>query len=114
MLADRVAARRAALREQLLRGEQHAGRAEAALQRVAAPEVLLQVGNLAGIGHAFDGLDPRAVVLNREGETAAHHDAIDTHGAGAAEAVLPAYMAAGQAERLPQEIDKRHARIDRI
>ena len=57
VLADFLAARHAAVAQQLLRGQQHAGRAEAALQRVALLERGLQVGDLAGIRHALDGLD---------------------------------------------------------
>src|SRR5262245_51019639 len=114
MLADRVAARHAAACKQFLRGEQHAGRAEPALQRVAAAEIVLQVCDLAGVGDAFDRLDPRAVALHGEGETAAHHRAVDAHRAGAAEAVLAADMTARQAERLAQEIDQRRARVDRL
>ena len=60
-----------------LRGQQHGGRAEAALQRVAAAEGVLQVGDVAGIRHALDGLDPRAVALHRERQAAAHDHAVD-------------------------------------
>src|SRR6202041_514292 len=47
MLADGVAARHDAAGEQFMRPDQHAGRAEAALQCVAALERLLQIGNRA-------------------------------------------------------------------
>src|SRR6185295_4633112 len=47
MLADCVATGHAALGEQVLRGEQHRRRAEAALQRVALAEGVLQVGDIA-------------------------------------------------------------------
>ena len=84
----------------------------AALQRVALLERILQVGDLAGVGHAFDGLDLGAVALHREHETAAHHLAVHPHRAGAADAVLAADMAAGQAQIFAQEIDQRLARLD--
>src|SRR5262245_56800678 len=114
MRPDRLAARHATAREQLLRGEQHAGRAVAALQRIARLECGLQVGDLALIGHALDGLDARAVALHREHQTTAHDHAIDAHRTGAADAVLAADMAAGEAQVLAQEIDQSLARIDAL
>ena len=63
--------------QQLLRGQQHAGRAEAALQGVALLERGLQVGDLAGIGHAFDRFHARAVALHRQHQAAAHDHAVD-------------------------------------
>ena len=54
----------------------------------------------------------RAVALHREREAAAHDRAVEQHRAGAAHAVLAADMAAGQPERLAQEIDQRGARLD--
>jgi hypothetical protein len=110
--ADHFAARHAAALEQLLRGEQHAGRAVAALQRVALLECLLQVGELAGIGDALDGVDARAVALHGEHQAAAHDHAVDAHRAGAADAVLAADMAAGEGEVLAQEVDQRLACVD--
>src|SRR5262245_11366734 len=114
MRPDRLAARHAAAREQLLRGEQHAGRAVAALQRIARLERGLQVGDLALVGHALDGLDARSVALHREHQAAAHDHAVDAHRAGAADAMLAANMAAGEAQVLAQEIDQRLARIDAL
>ncbi len=116
MFADRGAGRSTAGRhlvrsEQFLRGEQHAGRTEAALQRVAPRECLLQVGNLACVRHTFDGLDARAVALHGEREAAAHRDAVEPHRAGAAHALLASDMAAGEAELLAQEIDERRAHL---
>ena len=114
LLADFLAARHAAAAQQFLRGQQHAGRTEAALQRVALLEGLLQVGDLAGVRHAFDGLDRGAVALRRQHQAAAHDHAVDPHRAGAADAVLAADMAAGQHEIVAQEIDQGLARIDRL
>ena len=84
----------------------------AALQRVALDERLLQIGDLAGIGHALDGVDARAVALHRQHQAAAHDHAVDAHRAGAAHAVLAADMAAGEREVLAQEVDQRLARVD--
>src|SRR5262249_20047252 len=114
MRADLLAARHTAACEQLLGGEQHARRTIAALQRVAGLERRLQVSDLAEIRHALDGLDACAVALNGKHETAAHDDAIDAHRTGAADAMLAADVAAGEAQLLAQEIDQCLARIDAL
>ncbi len=100
--------------QQVLRGREHAGRAVAALQGVALLERRLQVGDLAGIRQAFDGLDLGAVALHRQHQAAAHDLAVHPHGAGAADAVLAADMAAGERQILAQEIDQRLARLDAL
>src|SRR5205807_5626780 len=71
MRADLRSRRNAAGAQQFLRAEQHARRAKAALQGIAADECLLQVGDLAAVGHAFDGFDARAVALHRQDKAAA-------------------------------------------
>ena len=114
MLADHITTRHAAARQKCLRADQHAGRAETALQRIAPLECLLQIGNDAGIRDAFDGFDFGAVALHGKDEAAAHHLAVDQHRAGAADAVLAADMAAGQSQILAQEIDQRLARLDAL
>ena len=86
----------------------------AALQRVALLERGLQIGDLAGVGQAFDGLDLGAVALHRQHQAAAHDLAVDAHGAGAADAVLAADMAAGERQIVAQEIDQRLARLDAL
>ncbi len=98
--------------QQVLRRRDHAGRAIAALQRVALLERGLQVGDFAGIGQAFDGFDLGAVALHRQHQAAAHDLAVDANGAGAADAVLAADMAAGQRQILAQKIDQGLARLD--
>ena len=98
--------------QQFLRRRDHAGRAIAALQRVALLEGRLQVGDLAAIGQAFDGLDRGAVALHRQHQAAAHDLAVHPHRAGAADAVLAADMAAGQRKVVAQKIDQRLARFD--
>ena len=85
----------AAARQKLLRANQHAGRAEAALQRIAPPERVLQVGDNAGIRQSLDGLHVRAVALHRKQQAAAHHRVVDEHRAGAADALLTPNMGAG-------------------
>src|SRR5262249_1262198 len=71
-------------------------------------------GDLAGVGDALDGLDPRAVALHRKHQAAAHDHAVDAQRAGAAHAMLAADMAAGEAEGLAQEIDNALPRIDTL
>jgi hypothetical protein len=108
---DLFPARHAASPQQLLRAEQHPGRTEAALQRVAAHECILQVGDLAGIRHALDGFDPAAGALHREHEAAAHRHIVEPHRAGAADALLAPHVAAGEAEPLAEKIDERDAHV---
>src|ERR1700730_11058951 len=111
MRADLFAARNAAAGQQFLRGEQHPRRAVAALQGVARDERLLQIGDLIRIGHAFDGVDARAVALHRQHQAAAHDHTLDAHAAGAAYAVLAADMTARERNVFAQEVDQRLARI---
>src|SRR5262249_16385607 len=96
MRTDVFAARNAAAAPQFLAGEQHALPAVAALQSVARDERLLQIGDLVGIGHAFDGVDARAVALHRQHQAAAHDHPVDAYAARAAYAVLAADMTAGE------------------
>ena len=95
-----------------MRADQHAGCAEAALQRIAPPERVLQIGDDAGIRNAFDGLYVGAVALHRQHQAAAHHRVIEQHRAGAAYALFAADMRAGEPEIVAQEIDQRLAGLD--
>src|SRR6202035_2353082 len=95
-------------------GERHqnARRAEAALQGVIVAERLLQGVELAvDGGERFHGADLAAFSLNRKRQAGARGDAVDQHGAGAADAVLAADMGAGGAKRLAEEIAEQHARL---
>src|SRR6185503_8471671 len=93
-------------------GEQHGRRAVAALAGVAGHERLLQVADLARVGHALDGLDLGAVERGGKHQAAAHYSAVDAHGAGPAHAVLAAGVRAHQAQIEAQEIDQVPARLD--
>ena len=80
----------------MIERHQDAGGAEAALQRVMAPERLLQHRQAARRRReAFDGADVRAVRLHRERQAGARRHAVDLDRAGAADAVLAADMGAG-------------------
>ena len=54
----------------------------------------------------------RAVGLDREQAAAAHRDAVEPHGAGAADAVLAADVRAGEAEAVAEEVGQEQARLD--
>ena len=112
MLADRLAARRDARGQQFARADQDAGRAIAALQRVALLEGALKIGDRTGIRQALDGFHVRAVALHREGQAAADDLAIQQHRAGAAHAMLAADMTAGQRQILAKKIDQCLACLD--
>jgi hypothetical protein len=50
MFADLLTIRRRTLPQQILRGHQHSGRTEAALQRIAIAKSCLQIGDFAAVG----------------------------------------------------------------
>src|SRR5439155_849122 len=112
VFADRITARDPATRKQFLRGQQHRRGAETALQRVTLAEGVLQVRDVARIRYALDSLDTCAVALHGEREATAHDFAVQAHRASPADAMLAADMAAGEAERLAQEVDQCGARLD--
>ena len=64
------------------------------------------------------GVTPSMVVIGvpsacaREHQAGAHRDAVEQHGAGAADAVLAAGMGAGEIELVAQAIEQRGARLD--
>src|SRR6202043_4061194 len=100
-----------AARQELVGGQQHAGRAEGALCGVTGDELGLQPCQLAAFGQAFDGVDSFAGNLRREREAAPRRAAVDQHGAGAADAVLAAEMRAGQLHLLAQKVGEMLARF---
>src|SRR6185369_1664867 len=112
VLADLLPRRRGVLSEKLRSGEQHAGRAVAALGGVAGDEGLLQLADLACVGHALDGLHLGAVQRRRQHQAAAHNRPVDAHRAGPAEAVLAAGVRAHQPQIEAQEIYQVAARLD--
>src|SRR5580700_10729068 len=91
--ADRVAdvflRWRERMRQQSLRGDEHARRAEAALERMRLPETVLQNAQRARLRcEAFDRGDHRAIGLDREDETGTHRAPIEEDRASAAYAML--------------------------
>ena len=73
---------------------------------------LLQRGERAARGKAFDGLHRLAVNLRGEHQAAARREAVDEHRACAAGAMFAAEMRPGEFEFLAQEIREVLARLD--
>ena len=112
MLADCLAARHVAAREQFLRADQHAGRAIAALQRVALAgrRAADRRSRRCPTGPRWFRPPRRRIAPPASGSRARSRRR--AHRAGAADAVLAADMGAGQRKILAQEIDQRLARFD--
>src|SRR6516164_11533427 len=86
---------------------QNARRAEAALQSMIVAKRLLQrIERAVWARERFHGLDRAAFGLDRKRQTRAGGDAVDQHGASAADAVLAADMGAGRAQRMTEKIAK--------
>src|SRR5262249_29205927 len=94
------------------RRNQHARRAEAALQAMLTRKCRAELlHDRVGV-EAFDRLHRKAVALNRIGDAGARRFIIDQHGTCAAYAVLAPEMGPRQAAMLAQEIGKMGARLD--
>ena len=104
VLADLRAIRLRLLPQQVLRRDQHARRAVAALQRIALAERVLQIGDLAAVGQPFDRFHCTTIRLHGQRQAGAHDLAIEAHGAGAADAMLATDMGAGETEVVAQEV----------
>ena len=97
---------------QVMRGRaQHTRRTEPALQSVVPAKRLLQRIESTVLRQAFDGDDVAALGFYRALGAAAHGAAIHDDGAGAAHAVLAAYVDAEYAQLLAQEIRQRDSRL---
>ena len=111
--ADLGLARVRVLAEQVDRRHDHAGRAEAALQRVALVERLLhRVQRAVRRGEALDRGHLAAVGLHREHRAALHAHAVEQDRAGAAVAGVAADDGADLAERVAQMVDEQGAGCD--
>ena len=108
-----LARRRVGVLQQRMRGEDHAGRAIAALQAVGLAERVLDHAEFAGRRRKpLDRGDLVAIGLHGEHQAGAHRLAIEQHGAGAAHAVLAAGMGAVEQKILAQRIEQCLARLD--
>src|SRR5690606_23169140 len=110
--ADLFAAGLGVVLEQVGGGDQHAGRAEAALQGVIAVEGLLQCSQCAAFGQAFDGLDLCSLSLHGIHEAGAYLIAVVADGAGAAGTLFAADVGPGQVQFLAQEVGQGQAWTD--
>ena len=62
----------------------------------------------------LDGRDGRPVGLHGEQAAAAHGDAVEEHGARAADAVLAADVRPREAEPVAEEVGQQQPRLDRL
>src|SRR5258708_18869323 len=92
------------LLQQILRGDQHAGRAKAALQGIAIAKGGLKIGDLAAVGQSLDGFDGCAMHLHREHQAGPNDFPIDAHCTRAANPVLATDMRSRQLQMFPQEV----------
>src|SRR4051812_34153476 len=111
-LADLELARVLVPLEERAAGDHHAGRAEAALQRVLLGEAFLDRMELAALLQALDGRDLAAVGLHREHGAGFDRLAVQHHGAHAAVRRVAADVRAGEAEILADEMHEQEARFD--
>ena len=104
---DLLAGRAAGPADQVERGQDHAGGAEAALRGAAAQEALLQrVHGLAGAHQPAQRGHLAARGLHGQGQAAVHRLAVQQHGAGAADALAAAVADVGQAELVVQHVEQ--------
>ncbi len=65
-------------------------------------------------GERLDGRHGRPVDLHGEQAAAAHRDAVEEHGAGAADPVLASDVRPGQAEPVPEEVGQQQSRLHEL
>src|SRR5215217_3733800 len=109
--ADLTLVRLGKAQHRVPRGDQHAGGAEAALQRVLAGERVSKL-NRHFVMQAFDRRDYSAVARDGIGDAGARRRPVDQNGAGAAHPVLAAEMSAGEIAVLTDEIREMRTRLD--
>ena len=111
-LADGVLARVGIAVQQGARGHQHPGRAEAALQAVAAHEALLHRVEDAVLLEALDGADLVAAGHRGQHRAGLHRLAVQPGHAGAAVAGVAPPVGPGEPELVAQEVDQQHPALD--
>src|SRR5262245_6671598 len=97
--------------EQRLGRDEHARRADAALERGVLEELLLERMEPLPAGHALDRLDPPTPDLAAQHEAGADEPAVQRDAAGAAVARGTALLAPGQAERVAEDVEERFLRL---
>src|SRR5262245_40363257 len=99
--------------QERVRGRDHAGCAEAALQRAMFAERGLERRQRFVVAQPFDRDDLGSLGLNGKHQTGSHRIAIDDNRASTADTVLATEMRSGEPQLLAQAIGKRHARRHR-
>ena len=92
--------------QHLGRGDQHAGRAGAALRRAMAQKGPLQAVEPAILREPLHGLHAAPCSLGQRHHAAAHLCAVQQHRAGAAVAGVASHLGAGEAEIVAERIGK--------
>ena len=87
-------------------GKDHAGRAEAALDRDLVDKGFLQCIQFAAGGKPFNRRDMTALELDRKDQAGVHRLVIEKNGAGTALPLGAALLGAGQKKILPQNVQK--------
>src|SRR5919197_53416 len=98
--------------EELDAGHDHPRRAEAALERVALPERLLERMELAAPRQALDGRDLAAVGLDCEHGARLHCAPVEMDRAGAADRRVAADLRPSEPEVVAEEVDEQRPRLD--
>ena len=97
--------------QDVARHDQHARRAEAALQGVALVEMPAQQRHHRIAAQPFERHDRAAVGHDGERQARARRNAVHHHGAGAAGAMLAAEMRRGEPAAVAQEVGQRLTRL---
>src|SRR5262249_30642367 len=93
--------------EERLRRDEHARRADAALQGGVLQEFLLQRMELVAVRHALDRLYRLPAHLGAERQARAHEAPVDRDAAGAAVAGGAAFLGAGEMQLVAQDLEQR-------
>ena len=99
-------------REEVRCRQDHAGRAEAALQAVVLDERALERVELAVLREPLDRRDLAALGLEREHGAALHGASVEEHGARAALARVAPDVRSGETEPVAQRVDEERPAFD--
>src|SRR4029079_11445082 len=97
--------------EKRLAGHDETRRADAALERGVLEELLLQGVEGLPLRHALDRLDPVSPDLAAQHQAGTDQPAVQHDAARAAVAGCAAFLAAGQVERVAQDVEERLFRV---
>src|SRR5262245_58045409 len=100
-------------RDERLRGEEHARRAEAALESRVARERVLEPGELLALREAFDRQDITAVRVGGQRAARTHRSSVEKNRARSADLHLAGALRAGQAEPVAEQVEEQLTGLDR-